>query len=248
MPKRLSFQLYSARNFPLKDTLALLAKTGYREVEGFGGLFDKPEALRRMLDRNGLAMPTGHFGLDMLEDEPARALDVARVLGIRHIFAPWLPPEQRPRNAAGWRKLARRLGEIGAWARSEGLGFGWHNHDFEFVRLDSGETPLDILFENAPFIDWECDLAWVARAGANPVTWIKRHGARITAVHVKDVAAKGTCLDEDGWADAGHGTMNWPPIFKALTKSRCMHMIVEHDNPIDLPRFARRSYAFASQQ
>ena len=38
MPKRLSFQLYSARNHPpMSATLEILANTGYKEVEGFGG-------------------------------------------------------------------------------------------------------------------------------------------------------------------------------------------------------------------
>ena len=41
MPKRLSFQLYCARKFPpLADTLRLLSSIGYKEVEGYGGVYD----------------------------------------------------------------------------------------------------------------------------------------------------------------------------------------------------------------
>ncbi|MFO1123027.1 MAG: sugar phosphate isomerase/epimerase [Hyphomicrobiales bacterium] len=248
MPHRLSFQLYSARNFPpLKDTLALLASAGYREVEGYGGVYDNPPALRRLLDRNGLVMPTGHFGLDLLEGERDTVLDIVRTLGIRQIYAPWLDPKDRPRSAAGYRRFGRRLARIGAWARGEGLGFGWHNHDFEFAKLSTGEVPLDLIFESAPMIDWECDVAWVARAGVNPLPWIKKYGGRITAVHVKDIAAKGMNLDEDGWCDVGDGTVKWPAILAALDNSRCMHRIMEHDNPKDLARFARRSFASVSK-
>lgn len=64
MPKRLSFQLYCARKFPpLENTLALLAETGYREVEGYGGVYDDAKTLRKMLDANGLSMRSGHFGV-----------------------------------------------------------------------------------------------------------------------------------------------------------------------------------------
>ncbi len=116
MPKRLSFQLYSARNFPpLKDTLALLARVGYREVEGFGGVYDKPAAVRKLLDKNSLTMPTGHFGIDMLESGRPQVLDIARTLGIRHVYAPYLAPEERPKTAAGYRKLGKRLAAIGGW-------------------------------------------------------------------------------------------------------------------------------------
>lgn len=241
MPQRLSFQLYSARHTSLKDTISLLAKAGYREVEGYGDVYGNPQPVRRMLDRHGLAMPTGHFGLDMLEGEPARVVAIARTLGIRHIYAPWLAPDDRPKTSAGWRKFGRRLAAIGRRIRGEGFGFGWHNHDFEFVTLPTGATPLDLLFEAAPMLDWEIDVAWVKRAGANPLTWIRRHGDRITAAHVKDIAPRGQCADEDGWADVGHGIINWPACFAALANTRAMHFVLEHDNPSDLRRFASRS-------
>ena len=248
MPKRLSYQLYSSRNFPpLKDTLAMLAKIGYREVEGFGDVYDKPAAVRRLLDRNGLAMPTGHFSVDMLEHERPTVLDIAKTLGVRHIYAPYLMADMRPKSAAGWKTFGRQLAAIGQWVRSEGFTFGWHNHDFEFVKLPNGETPLDLMFAAAPMVDWECDVAWVARAGANPVTWIKRYAHRITSVHVKDIAPKGQCADEDGWADVGQGTVNWTACFAALKNSRALHYIMEHDNPNNDERFARRSFDYVSK-
>jgi sugar phosphate isomerase/epimerase len=248
MPKRLSFQLYCARKFPpLENTLALLAETGYREVEGYGGVYDDPAGLRKLLDVNGLTMPSGHFSVDMLEKERGKARDIATTLGMRHIYAPYLVAEQRPKSAAGWKSFGKRLAAIGEWVRSEGFGFGWHNHDFEFVKLPSGEAPHELIFAAAPMLDWECDAAWIVRAKASPLTWIKRYADRITAVHVKDIAPKGQCVDEDGWADLGKGTVKWPDIFKALKASRTLHYVLEHDNPSDLKRFAARSFAYVSK-
>ena len=37
----------------------------------------------------------------------------------------------------------------------------------------------------------------------------------ITSVHVKDIA-RGRELDEDGWADVGHGTVDWKGLIAAL--------------------------------
>ena len=248
MPKRLSFQLYTARNFPpLKDVLALVAKTGFAEVEGFGGAYASPKALRLGLDRNGLTMPTGHFDIEMLEGGRSQVLALAKLFGMQQIYAPHIPAEQRPKTVAGYRKLGKRLGAIGEWARGEGYGFGWHNHDFEFVKLPTGEFPHDIIFDAAPMLDWECDVAWIARGGNNPIPWIKKYAGRITSVHVKDIAPKGQNLDEEGWADLGQGTVNWPGVFKALKTSRAMHYVVEHDLPNNLERFCKRSFAYVSR-
>ena len=41
-----SFQLYSARNFqPWDEVLAMLARQGYRQVEGYPGIYADPEGL-----------------------------------------------------------------------------------------------------------------------------------------------------------------------------------------------------------
>ena len=86
------------------------------------------------------------------------------------------------------------------------------------------------------------DVAWVVRGGADPVPWIERHGSRIVAAHVKDIAKPGQGLDEDGWSDVGHGTIDWSKLTKVLReRSSARYFIMEQDNPNDIERFARRS-------
>jgi sugar phosphate isomerase/epimerase len=248
MPKRLSFQLYSARNFqPWSKIIPMLAKTGYTEVEGFGANYENAKKTRSLLDKNGLTMPTAHFSLDMLENDRSAASETIKTLGIRHVYAPYVMPDERPKNAAGWKKFGKRLAKIGEWVMGEGASFGWHNHDFEFVKLPTGETPHELIFEAAPMLDWECDLAWAVRAKQNPLALVKRYADRITSVHVKDIAPKGENTSEDGWADAGQGTVKWPDIFAALKNTRCRHFVMEHDNPADIERFAKRSFDFVSK-
>ena len=42
-----SFQLYSARNFqPWDKVLKMLGELGYKQVEGFGGVYSDPAAMR----------------------------------------------------------------------------------------------------------------------------------------------------------------------------------------------------------
>ncbi len=190
-----SYQLYSSRNFPpLADTLRMLAELGYKQVEGYGALYadpDKVAELKQHLAGTGLKMPTGHFGLDMLENEPDRVLDIAKAVGIETIYCPFLPPDQRPDGAAGWLDFGKRLQAAGAPYRDAGLGFGWHNHDFEFKRLPDGSVPQLAIFEGGPDLEWEADIAWVIKGGGDPAEWIKTFRKRITAVHLKDIAPAG---------------------------------------------------------
>jgi sugar phosphate isomerase/epimerase len=244
-----SYQLYSSRNFPpLTDTLSMLARLGYDGVEGYGALYADDaavQALTASLGETGLAMPTGHFGLAQLESDPQKVLSIARALGITRIYCPHIAAPDRPTDAKGWLAFGARLHQAGLPFRDAGLGFGWHNHDFELRPLPDGNVPQDLIFEGGPDLEWEIDVAWVIRGGADPATWIAKYAPRITAAHVKDIAPAGENADEDGWADVGHGTVDWKALMAALRATPCQSFIMEHDNPSDHERFARRSLAAA---
>ncbi|HEX5498605.1 MAG TPA: sugar phosphate isomerase/epimerase, partial [Thermomicrobiales bacterium] len=142
----------------------------------------------------------------------------------------------------------KRLAKAGAAAKKAGFDFGWHNHNFEFEKLPDGSLPMTAILEAAPEIGWEIDVAWVVRGGADSLDWIDRYGSRITAVHVKDIAPAGENADEDGWADVGHGTLDWKTIMKALRdKTPAKVFVMEHDKPSDVGRFARRSIEAANR-
>jgi sugar phosphate isomerase/epimerase len=106
---------------------------------------------------------------------------------------------------------------------------------------------MEIILETAPDIEWECDVAWVVRGKADPLGWFDRYGSRITAVHVKDIAPAGESLDEDGWADIGHGVLDWDNLIgKVQARTSAEYFVAEHDKPADPLRFATRSIATAN--
>lgn len=242
-----SYQLYSSRNFPpVAETLKMLAELGYDGAEGFGGLYADKAGLENLaagLKANGLAMKSGHFGLDQVELTPDWAIEVATTLGMDTVIVPWIHPDLRPSTGKGWHDLGARLQKAGAPIRAAGLQFGWHNHDFEFVKTADGAIPQTAFFEGGPDLKWEMDVAWVVRGGADPLAWIKDHAARIVAAHVKDIAPKGENLAEDGWADVGHGVVAWREIMPALKAIGVTNFVMEHDNPADHRRFATRALA-----
>ena len=247
----IAYQLYSSRKYPpLEATAKMLAGVGLTDTEGFGGLYADAATLAATsaaLKAAGLKMSTGHFGLSQIEDTPDWALEVARTLGMQRLYVPYIMPDDRPSTGAGWRDFGARLEKAFAPIRAAGYGTGWHNHDFEFKACADGSIPEAAILEGGPSLEVELDVAWVIRGGADPLAWIKQYGPRITAAHVKDIAPKGENLDEDGWADCGHGTVDWKTIMAALKAVGCKHFVLEHDNPADDKRFATRAFANASK-
>jgi sugar phosphate isomerase/epimerase len=242
-----SYQLYSARNeASLDDTLRTLKQLGYAQVEGWGGQFADPAGLAQSLKNAGLVMPTAHMGFQQLQDT-AGALKIADTVGIKTVFCP-APPSADYREGAGdWGKLADDLGRIAAAFKAAGKGFGYHNHHWEFGKA-GGKTPMELILEASPDTQWEMDLAWVVKAGEDPVAWMDKLGSRITAIHVKDIAPEGQNADEDGWADVGQGTLDWKKLLAdAKAKTKASYFVMEHDKPSDAIRFAKRSIAAVKQ-
>lgn len=248
--EKLSFQLFSARNFPpLGDVFKLLTDSGYAYVEGFGGVYGDTDevagkALRAELDAAGLAMPTGHFSIDALEENPAKVIAFAKAVGIKVIICPFLMPDRRPSDAEGWKDFGQRLQKASLPYKAAGFQFGWHNHDFEFAALEDGSIVLDRIFEGAPDILWEADIAWIVRGKADPFAWVEKYKDRIVAAHVKDLAPQGENADEGGWADVGHGIVPWTKLMPFIRENtKAAYFVAEHDNPNNLERMATRSIA-----
>src|SRR5574341_297739 len=67
--KKIGVQLYTVRDLMKADfagTLEKVAQVGYNEVE-FAGYFDnKPEDVKKLLDRLGLKAPSTHVPIEML--------------------------------------------------------------------------------------------------------------------------------------------------------------------------------------
>ncbi|MDE1995690.1 MAG: sugar phosphate isomerase/epimerase, partial [Rhizobiaceae bacterium] len=217
MPPILSIQLYSLRHLGGLDAqLDASAKAGFTAVETIGSHLDDPKALKAALAHHQLAAPSGHVGMAMLRNELLRTADAANEAGITQLFMPALPPEERNGNADAWRRVGAELGEIAVRLKGQGIGLGYHNHDWEMVPFENGERPLDCLFagaEGSP-LTWQADIAWIARGGEEPKAWLAKYGHLLVSAHVKDQAPAGQNEDEDGWCDVGAGILPWPELWE----------------------------------
>ncbi len=244
----LGFQLYSARFAPsFEGMLETLAAIGYTHVEPHGGLYADAPALRDAMQQVGLRARSGHFNLADLEARCPEMLEIATGLGIGLIVVPAIPAEERRKTIAGWRELGSRLERLAGAVAEAGRQLAWHNHDFELVTLEDGSTPLAHLLDSAPSLAWQCDVAWVARAGREPWPLLAEYRERLVSVHLKDIAPAGQCEDEDGWADFDHGTIDWRGHWSAIGGVEPALRVVEHDRPSDPFRFARRAHAAAAR-
>jgi sugar phosphate isomerase/epimerase len=151
-------------------------------------------------------------------------------------------------------RLADWLNEKADLARRHGLDFYYHNHFHEFQELD-GEAVMDVLLAqtNPATVRMETDVCWVSRAGLDPVEYLRRHGARTGALHVKDLARHARPVNllaarpghltpdrvfsaaaPDDFVPVGSGSLDIAAVLaEALRLPSLRHLVIEQDESRD---------------
>jgi sugar phosphate isomerase/epimerase len=225
---KIGLQLYTVREIFAPDpmgTLEKVAAIGYREVEYGGGGYDKMDhaALRAKMDALGLTCPSIHLGYDALGGDFDGAVKMTKTLGADTIVVPWMAPAMR--NAESWKGAVANFNLWAGKLKQAGLGFAYHNHDFEFtVKAGSGNL-FDMLVAEADpaLVKIELDLFWAIAAGEDPKAVIKRLPGRIYAYHVKDRTADGKMVS------VGKGVVDFADIFTLNKTAGVKHFYVEND-------------------
>jgi len=232
--------LYTVRDDMNKDpkaTLREVAKAGYVNIEAAGyenGLFYgmSPEAFNKELNQLGLVPISSHQGDVTLENADNMMADV-KAAGFEYFVVP-IPPmglfnydnsTNTMSMTGGAKNLAQILDTLGVKASAAGLKLLYHNHDFEFMKDSEGVVPIDYLLEhcNPDFVNFQMDLFWVTKAGADPVAYFENYPDRFKIWHVKDMN------DEGKFAPVGEGNIDFKRILGNKDKSGMNYYMVEQD-------------------
>ena len=225
MDKRIGAQLYTVREFVKTEedfisTMTRLADFGYKAAQ-FSGVGDiaAPERLREICDGLGIVIPCTHRGFDEYREEniektiayhKAINCDIAGLGGFPGVFYNTGSVEAADEGI----DILNRATEILA---DNGMTFAYHNHAFEFAKLENGQTLFDRILERGKF-GFVLDVYWLSFAGKNPVKILNELGERAVVLHYKDMKVLPT--NTVTYTDVGNGTLDWDAIVAASGKAR----------------------------
>jgi sugar phosphate isomerase/epimerase len=245
----IAVQLYTLRNvqMPFDQLLGEVAGIGYAGIETTGAHGCTADEMRALLDKHGLQVVSTHVGLPRLESEFDEVVAFNNTIGNATLVVPVAPEEARKGGTDAWLQLGRQLDGLGKRCLDAGMQLMYHNHAFEMVEIE-GQLAIDWLLEAGENVGFEVDLAWVQRGGQNGVQLLQKYTGRCQRVHCKDLAPAGQNQDEMGFADVGHGVLDWAVLLPAAKAAGAEWYIVEHDLPKVPLESIRRSYEFLSAQ
>ncbi len=246
---KIGLQLYSLRDVMETDfegALKLVKEMGYDGVE-FAGLFDKTaEEVKSLCEEIGIIPISAHVPfIDMMENK--NILETYAKIGCKYVVIPYLTEEYRPGNDK-FKEVIEGAKILGQKAKDLGMTLCYHNHDFEFEKIN-GEYALDILYKEVSkdLLETELDTCWVNVGGENPSEYILKYRDRTNIVHLKDfVGSKSENMyaligiDENEkkettgafeFRPVGYGIQNFEDILNAAEEVNASWVIIEQDNP-----------------
>ena len=242
-------QIYSVRDDAARDlraTLGAIKQMGYDGVE-FAGLYGyAPAEIKQMCEEIGLVPISAHVPyVDLVADARGVLAQYAEI-GCRYVAVPYLMPEHRP-DSDQFPQVVENIGKIAKVAKELGIQLLYHNHDFEFIKLN-GKYALEVLYDTVPadLLGTELDTCWVNVGGEDPAAYIRKFKGRAPVVHLKDFYGE---KSEDMYEligiekkaparpgnfefrPVGSGLQDFPAILAAAEDAHAQWVVGEQDSP-----------------
>ena len=225
------------------STLRQIRAIGYERVEtaGFAGL--TASAFRDQLVRANLICLSTH--LPVGDHDLSPLFEDAHAVGARYVVSSaLLPPKNGAPTLDDYFSMAERLNDLGRKAKQGGLQCCYHNHNFEFRKLDGDRFGYDLLLQHTDpeLVAFELDCGWMVAAGHSPIDYFHRFPGRYRMLHIKDFVATekpSTSLAKDKrpqGVELGRGHINYKPILLAAAAAGIQDHYVEQEPPfVDMP-------------
>ncbi|WP_379970057.1 sugar phosphate isomerase/epimerase family protein [Epilithonimonas sp. UC225_85] len=237
--KSFAIQLYTIRDAisdNLEKALERLAGLGFNQIEiyGYDGKFfgKSRTEFQNILKNVGLKVVSSHHTTGIIHKDKGtllndweKTVEDLDFIGSKYMVCSYLFEEER--TLENYKKLPDLLNKSGEVTRKAGIDFAYHNHDFEFGKLDENNTIYDFILDSTSFdlVKMELDLYWISKAGFDPLMYFEKYPGRFPLWHVKDMKA-----ETKDFAEIGNGTIDFKRIFAAKEKAGLKYWFLEQDS------------------
>lgn len=232
------FQTFPIRDKLAKDfagTLKMMAGQGYQLTEmcsptgyaqiGFGPLVSmKTSDMRSIINDAGLSCPSCHFGFGELTDASKldASIEFARQLGLTQMICStfWLPKDA---TLDDYLAAADKLNTAAEKIKAAGMQAGFHNHEFEFAKLDNQLIYDALMHRFDPGLVKMQFQTEVINLGYKASDYFTKYPGRFISSHLSDWTT------DKKQVPVGQGVIDWKEFFATAKTGGVKNFFVEMD-------------------
>ncbi|MDR3261492.1 MAG: sugar phosphate isomerase/epimerase [Tannerella sp.] len=230
--KNIGLQLYSLRDMVKEEgiqaVLETVAKMGYKNLETAGYDDGKiyglaPSEFKKIVNDLGMKCTSAHLGQAFSKEKEAevlswwdQAIAAHNELGVKYIIQPWMPVNDAT-TLSDLKLYCDYFTTIGYKTAAASIAFGYHNHNFEFRKIED-QLIYDFLLDNVSpnHVTFEMDVYWLIQGGGDPIAYLKSRPSQFKAIHIKDEKEIGAS-----------GEIDFKPIFDQMYANNIKDWYVE---------------------
>ena len=230
--KNIGLQLYSLRDIVkdqgIQPVLEMVAKMGYVNLEtaGYnkGKIYDMaPKEFKQRVNDLGMKCTSAHLGQSFTKEKENEvmawwdeAVEAHNELGVKYMIQPFMPVNDKT-TLDDIKMYCDYFNTVGYKTAAASIAFGYHNHAFEFRKID-GQLIYDYMLQNVSknHVLFQLDVYWCKEGGYDPVAYLKKYADQIQVVHIKDAKEIGAS-----------GEIDFKPIFDQMNTNGIKDWYVE---------------------
>jgi len=223
----------------IRSTLKKVREIGYEAGQisfGFTGKIEIP-LLKSYFDEVGMTICGTHVGYDRLVNETDAVIEEHKILDTPFIG---LGAMSGKRTADGYKEFCEIMNPVAQKISDAGMKLTYHNHAFEFEKVNETQTGMDVIMENTDPNTFKLlpDLYWLLAGGIVPSAFLYQYADRIGYVHYKDGKYETRRVSDTAlnlsyqtlaMTEVGSGNMDWKYLTKVCREIGVPYAAVEQD-------------------
>lgn len=248
--KKFGLQLYSVRDHMtdeagVRETFLKLAEMGYTSGQTAGTYdFISPEKFAEYANDAGIEICGTHYSWDRISDDIEGTVAYHKALGTTNVGIGGMPGYARE-NIEALDAFINKFNSLAAKYAEYGMKLTYHNHSFEFKKLEDGRTLFDHLIEkfDKKNVSFVLDTYWLQHGGKDIREMIERLAGRVDILHLKDMEACREVRVGDATVsvpyitEIGSGNLNFKSIIATAEACGVKCFVVEDDRAVDVGSF-----------
>lgn len=230
MLEKLGAQMYTVRakaQTPeeIRAAFFKIRDMGYKSVQvsGLGPI--SPEELHDISAQSNLPIVVTHNTWNRIANDFDALMEEHRIFGCECIGLGAMPAEFRG-SYEGAKDFIKIIDTLSKRAKVNGFKFCYHNHAFEFKKLNGTRT-YDMMVQELPDTSFILDTYWVQYAGADVIKYMRDLNGRIDNLHLKDLQ-----IDDENKpyiTEVLNGNLNFDGILDTAREIGVSWYLVEQD-------------------
>lgn len=234
--KEIGLQIFTVRDkMETPDTylaaMKQISEIGYTHIQTAGktSTIEEAEFYKKCADEAGLRICGTHFDWKIITGDFDLALKIHEILGTTNMGIGSMPGGASRTEKTELLKFIDTANEVGHKLSKYGMKFTYHNHHFEFSKID-GKTIMDYLIDgfDPAVTSFVLDTYWVQHGGYDVRKMIERLAGRVDILHLKDMGVSTPEFKTD-ITEIGNGNINFADIIPLAEKTGVKDFVVEQD-------------------